>query len=209
MNYSGHLSENIFDPCRESELLNMYRRLKKESWPHLKDRVLQFKERKPVQINRLGATIMKSSFEKSQNVMKERIENIMASLVLDCSKESKGSEARGVLEKVHENQKFLQMKVLSCNMNFLMESVKDICQSQNLGEKEFSLFQEFAAECFRVSALMCLHSPELLPSWETEVDGFNFITGLEEEMVIFPAIANKKQIVCPPEIVSYNLSVRK
>ncbi|XP_051791802.1 uncharacterized protein LOC127530077 [Erpetoichthys calabaricus] len=209
MKHGGHLSENIFDPFQESELLNMYRRLKKECWPHLKDRVLQFKERKSVEFNRLGATIMKNSFEKSQNVMKERMENIMASLVLHYSKESEESEARGVLEKVLENQKFLQMKVLNCNMNFLMESVKDICQSQKLDEKEFSLFQEFAAECFRVGALMYLHSPELLPSWQTEVDGFNFITGLEEEMVIFPAITNKKQIVCPPEIVSYNLSIRK
>ncbi|XP_028673324.1 reticulocyte-binding protein homolog 2a-like [Erpetoichthys calabaricus] len=196
MQFSGQLSENINDPCRESELVKMYNHLKKQIWPREKERYL--KKRKSVEINKLGALVLQMSFQLSPKVIEERMRDIATHLLLNQD-DLKDDQNQQLFK---ENKKILQRRLHSCDLSFHKEEVKRLYKDGQLPEMEW---EDFAAECFKVGSLMFLHDPSLVPQWESQADGYTFEDGKKAGMLIFPAISNGSDLICPAEIVSYNL----
>lgn len=191
----GDLSENINDPCRETELLKMYEILKNQTWKQTKERILSGHLKRFFE---LGAQIIKETFNTSKEDMTARITKIKeAIMILPTSEESK--ENKLVSQKLSDDMetaiKNLQKRFSSCSMDLYRELAKKILTKLQLRREHFDLFRDFIAECYKVSCLMTLHIPPLQPSWEFHTSG----ESNNQDNILFPAILNSKFIIVNAE----------
>ncbi|XP_058878743.1 uncharacterized protein LOC117400122 isoform X3 [Acipenser ruthenus] len=186
----GDLSENINDPCRETELLKMYEILKNQTWEQTKEWILNGKHIAPKHIFKLGAQIIKETFVTSKKDMTARITKIKeAIMILPTSEESKENEL--VSQKLSDDMetaiKNLQKRFSSCSMDLYRELAMKILKSKlQLHMGDYGLIRDFTAECYKVSCLMTLHIPPLQPSWEFHTSG----ESNNQDKILFPAIVN-------------------
>ncbi|MGH0158360.1 UNVERIFIED_CONTAM: hypothetical protein FKN15_059703 [Acipenser sinensis] len=194
----GDLSENINDPCRETELLKMYEILKNQTWEQTKERILTGKNKDPKRIFELGAKIITETFNTSKEDMTARITKIKeAIMILPTSEESK--ENKLVSQKLSDDMetaiKNLQKRFSSCSMDLYRELAKKILTKLQLRREHFDLFRDFIAECYKVSCLMTLHIPPLQPSWEFHTSG----ESNNQDKILFPAILNSTLLIVQAE----------
>lgn len=194
----GDLSENINDPCRETELLKMYEILKNQTWEQTKERILTGKNKDPKRIFELGAKIITETFNTSKEDMTARITKIKeAIMILPTSEESK--ENKLVSQKLSDDMetaiKNLQKRFSSCSMDLYRELATKILTKLQLRREHFDLFRDFIAECYKVSCLMTLHIPPLQPSWEFHTSG----ESNNQDKILFPAILNSTLLIVQAE----------
>ncbi|XP_062390738.1 homer protein homolog 1-like [Sardina pilchardus] len=166
----SELSENLNDPCRQSELASKYDELKLMCLPKIITSPLFESNIARARI----ASLVKNTYEKAQEDMKTKTDDIER-IFLD---EEGGSNKhmmtyRDIKVKMVN---LLALALLRRENSDYMSKIKFLISEQP------AMLTPFIARWYKISCLMCLHTPQLVPSWDTRS------TAADPDMKIFPPI---------------------
>nr|XP_015194947.1 PREDICTED: uncharacterized protein LOC107076073 [Lepisosteus oculatus] len=175
----GYLSENINDPCRETELVKKYDLLK----PQVRKHIVEGKHWE-TKLN-----IIKSAFDASQKDMDERLKLIKQAF--STPKDSAVADQKfsdGALEAV----KSLQKSFFRCSSSIWLDLTKEMIPKHRHASDITESFKTLVAECYCLSCLMALSNPRLEVVWDDDMKSNN--------VCIFPAVYSAKVLRSPAEV---------
>ncbi|XP_069051379.1 coiled-coil domain-containing protein 170 [Lepisosteus oculatus] len=202
MRNSSDLSENINDPCRESELLKMYDLLKTLHWGRAKE-VLKSTCKNAKQIHETGAFIIKEIFKFAQTEMNDRKKKIKELFkISDMEINEKAHVSQKISDHVKAAVDNLQKVFFHSSEIQYQDFAKILCSRD---PRLNMIGIDFIAQCCKVSCLMALHNPPLKPSWDTMEAPRTCSLGFgsrnkEQGKILFPAILNNYVVIHPPEL---------
>ncbi|XP_048860117.1 uncharacterized protein si:dkey-61p9.7 [Brienomyrus brachyistius] len=182
LDYSGACSENIMDPCRESEVVRMYDNMKTQSWGETKEKLWKSYSLQSTDLREHAAMLIKMVFDLAvQNVKRIRyfIDNT-------CRVQPATSQKTVCLNKItHDFQLFFYY----CDLDYFKSVVKEyVCTGHG------GVCIDLAAECYKVATLMALHEPQLTPVWEVGSWPFGYAS-----QKVFPVIYKNNVVICKSE----------
>ncbi|XP_043084985.1 probable E3 ubiquitin-protein ligase bre1 isoform X25 [Puntigrus tetrazona] len=170
MGSSGALSEDLNNPCRESELKKMYDKLRLQM---LAKYIMEIKKKSKTDktINetnekeRLKA-MLKDVFTKAQQDMTEKKDFLSFFQVDHKTEEGEKQELVKTQDKNTKQQKkklkYIELALQNLQMIIFHEEARNL---QTMYKQPDPLC-ELADECYKVGCLLALHNPPLLLDWE-------------------------------------------
>ncbi|XP_076120586.1 uncharacterized protein LOC143100896 isoform X2 [Alosa pseudoharengus] len=166
----SELSENLNDPCRQSELVLKYEELRLKRLP----RIITSPQFQSDEARERIASLVKNTYGKAQEDVTAKTDDLEHIFLDD---EGKSNTPMMI---------YRDMKVKIINLQALTLLRRD--SSDYMGKIKFLISEEpamltrFIAQWYKISCLMCLHNPPLVPSWDTRG------TAANPDMKIFPPI---------------------
>ncbi|XP_036431064.1 uncharacterized protein LOC118810985 [Colossoma macropomum] len=156
---SGVLSEDLTNPCRESELKHMYEKLSKNQWAKL---LRQLKTGGPemtkekIKENRKKAEdVIQAVLRKSQH----DIQNITGTMLRLTPSSQDPSN----------NSKYFDLAIQNLQLA-IYEEKKELYNRDKLQDVPEALYS-MIHDCYKTGCLMALHNPPLLLDWDSCVQG--------------------------------------
>ncbi|XP_062390736.1 uncharacterized protein LOC134078660 isoform X2 [Sardina pilchardus] len=162
-------SKLLNDPCRQSELVLQYEELRLKRLP----KIISSKQFQSDEARRRIASLVKSTFEKASKDMEAKTGGLCAIFPDDGGEDNKDMM---ISNYIKETIRYLQMAVLCKDNSYYKEIITVLIK------EEPAMLTPFIARWYKISCLMCLHNPQLVPSWDTRS------TAADPDMKIFPPI---------------------
>ncbi|XP_066533743.1 uncharacterized protein [Hoplias malabaricus] len=187
---SGVLSEDLTNPCRESELMNMYEKLKKNHWATL---LRQLK----------GKRMSSEKFKEAKVKAQDQVKDILRQSQDDIQKITDIMKHLTPSSQQHNNNKnktaqFLDLAIHNLQMAIYQEKSGIYSKDKAVPEEMCVLVDE----CYKIGCLLALHNPPLLLDFDSCEQGaflpfktvkFDSDEKKEEEIDDVPM-----NLVCPP-----------
>ncbi|KAG9271766.1 hypothetical protein AMEX_G14735 [Astyanax mexicanus] len=159
---SGVLSEDITNPCRESELRMMYQKLSKNDWAkflrQLKKGVTEGTAGQSKELRKQAEQKIKAVLRQSQ----EDMENIMISMKRFITSRQEQPEntmpAKHFDLAIQEFQMAIHQKKNGCYNTDELQDIPDV-------------LRPVIEECYKIGCLMALHNPPLLLDFDKSGQG--------------------------------------
>ncbi|CAM4463240.1 unnamed protein product [Lepidochelys olivacea] len=161
---SHKFSENLNDPCQESDVLEMYHRLRTHEWE--KAKCAANGSAFPMTYEK-GSTIIKTVFSKCEEELSQRLERIFELLEIPVSKKTTSFfDSRqlppGLAREIKNHLKNLYF-------NYGEDYYQDkIGPSLSPDLQTFQPLVHFTAECYKIYCLLLLQNPPIKAVWPTE-----------------------------------------
>ncbi|KAI4873228.1 hypothetical protein NFI96_028187, partial [Prochilodus magdalenae] len=155
---SGVLSEDLTNPCRESELKRMYEKLSKNQWAkllrQLKTGGPEMTTKKIKEERKKAEAVIKDVLRKSQ----DDIQNITGTMLcLTPSSQDHTSNSK--------TTKYFDMAVQNLQIAIFKEKKELYSRAKLQGVPEVLL--PMIDDCYKTGCLMALHNPPLLLDWDS------------------------------------------
>ncbi|XP_028648874.1 uncharacterized protein LOC114645142 isoform X2 [Erpetoichthys calabaricus] len=197
MHQSGHLTQNINDPARESEILSMYSNLRVPQWARIYGELCSIKDSDSSAANKIGNDIIEKIIGLSQMMHHKMDKDISNTVSLYYPSSSEAL----VQKKIQKHRKLLQTRLLQQSEDLKAESATAL--DSVLDEINFDIpldlkekIKGFVHKFFLVACLMLLHNPSLTLEISPEDEKIK----LQQSCVVFPAVRNNKDFVCPRQM---------
>ncbi|KAM9471693.1 uncharacterized protein ACWYII_007427 [Salvelinus alpinus] len=152
----GDLSEDITNPCRESQLRKMYENLELVEWPKIYEAI-----RSQGCDPSCADLLMEVSFKLAWGDMEGKTKDMKQLFSLDRTKQQR---AKKVSEYMQEAVRNLQMALFYSQK---ADVVKDQLSKLPITDPGFEgIRNHIAAECYWLGSLMALQNPPLKPNWK-------------------------------------------
>ncbi|XP_043400428.1 uncharacterized protein LOC119566222 isoform X1 [Chelonia mydas] len=161
---SHKFSENLNDPCQESDVLEMYHRLRTHEWE--KAKCAANGSAFPMTYEK-GSTIIKTVFSKCEEELSQRLERIFELLEIPVSKKTTSffdsqQLPPGLAREIKNHLKNLYF-------NYGEDYYQDkIGPSLSPDLQTFQPLVHFTAECYKIYCLLLLQNPPIKAVWPTE-----------------------------------------
>ncbi|KAL7882338.1 hypothetical protein AOLI_G00091870 [Acnodon oligacanthus] len=157
---SGILSEDLTNPCRESELKHMYEKLSKNQWAkvlrQLKTGGPEMTKEKIKEIRNKAEDVIQAVLRQSQHV----IQNITGTMLcLTPSSQDPSQKTTQYFDLAVQN---LQIAIYQDKKQFYNRD-----KLQDVPEALYPMIDD----CYKTGCLMALHNPPLLLDWDSCVQG--------------------------------------
>ncbi|XP_021414623.2 uncharacterized protein si:dkey-61p9.7 isoform X2 [Oncorhynchus mykiss] len=152
----GDLSEDITNPCRETQLRKMYDQLQLVEWPKIKE-AFNSSGYDPSNAERL----VKDTFEVAWGDMERKKKDMKQLFSLDSTTQQSTKKVSEYMQAAVRN---LQMALFYSQK---ADVVKDQLSSLRITDLQVKgIRNHIFAECYWLGSLMALHNPPLKPNWQ-------------------------------------------
>ncbi|XP_037395104.1 vegetative cell wall protein gp1-like [Pygocentrus nattereri] len=157
---SGVLSEDLTNPCRESELKHMYEKLSKNQWAkvlrQLKTGGPEMTKEKINEIRKKAEGVIQAVLRQSQH----DIQNITGTML--CLTPSSQDAS-------HKTTQYFDLAVQNLQMAIYQEKMQ-LYNRDKLQDVPEALYP-MIDDCYKTGCLMALHNPPLLLDWDSSSQG--------------------------------------
>ncbi|XP_076120597.1 uncharacterized protein LOC143100898 isoform X2 [Alosa pseudoharengus] len=157
------------DPCRQSELVSKYEELRLKRLP----RIISSQQFQSDEARKRIASLVKNTFEKASKDMEAKTDGLYGIFSDDGAEDNKDTMISNYIKEAIRN---LQMALLCKDNSYYKEIITILIR------EEPAMLTPFIAQWYKISCLMCLHNPPLVPSWDTRG------TAADPDMKIFPPV---------------------
>ncbi|KAL4617185.1 hypothetical protein GN956_G22244 [Arapaima gigas] len=204
LHHCGGQSENIMDPCRESQLINMYERITCQVWGKTQEKILGIgtDHQKHYDVARI---LIEEMFEMARKEMAEKTEVVKQLFMYNNEDPPEaGSASKKVSELVHSALHELQLALYYCDRHKYEEKVTEYLTSPECRVMPgcTQLYTELLADCYRMACLFALHDPPLKPIWKYESREASASSHRIKQYLLFPAIYRGKIVLTEPVFVT-------
>ncbi|XP_018590108.2 uncharacterized protein LOC108923682 isoform X1 [Scleropages formosus] len=210
--HSGARSENIMEPCGQSQLISLYDTMKNQVWGRIKETSLNHGMTSQ-QLCTSFQTLVVQIFDKARREVAERTEAVKQLFMFKDEDLTKpGTSSKKVSEQVQAALHSLQLASYYWDEEYYKNRVTEYFRSSECPElmclkKVYAgLHAELYAEvakCYRIACLMFLHYPPLHPDWSDDDSGKPFnVSDRVYRIVVFPAIYCGTDLLSPPVVIT-------